>query len=75
MKLVITINEREVVKYMVFVARYINMDTNQSIFRKIEFNGRYFCVNEKEAYLYAMSRAYDMKRKEERLEYVKFIEG
>lgn len=57
---------------MVFVARYINMDTNQSIARKIEFDGQYI-VSEKEAYLYAMSRAYDMKRREECLSSVQFI--
>ena len=39
-----------------FLAHYINMDTDTETTKKIEFDGQFFDT-EKEIYLYAMSRA------------------
>lgn len=44
-----------------FLARYINMETGEVFSRKIEFDGLFFDT-EKEIYLYAMTKAYDMTR-------------
>jgi hypothetical protein len=41
-----------------FEAHYTNMDNDEEITRKIEF-----MENDKECYMYAMSRAYDLKKK------------
>ena len=42
-----------------FEAHYINSDTDTEITKKIEFDGQFFNT-EKEIYLYAMEKAYDM---------------
>lgn len=44
----------------IFEAHYTNMDNDEEITRKIEFDGQ-FMENDKECYMYAMSRAYDLK--------------
>ena len=55
-----------------FKAYYTNMDNDEEITRKIEFDGQ-FIVNDKECYMYAMSRAYDLKKGNECLGNVEFI--
>lgn len=55
-----------------FAAHYINMDNAEEITRKIEFDGQ-FMENDKECYMYAMSRAYDLKKENECLATVEFI--
>ena len=55
-----------------FIAKYDNMDTNEEIIRKIEFDGQY--LTERQTYMWAMSKAYDMKQKNECLGIVEFIE-
>lgn len=55
-----------------FGARYTNMDNGEEIVRKIEFDGQ-FMKNDKECYMYAMSRAYDLKKENECLGTVEFI--
>ena len=55
-----------------FVAHYINMDTNANVSKKIEFDGQFF-DSEREIYLYAMGKAYDMKLKNECLDNLEFI--
>lgn len=55
-----------------FGARYTNMDNGEEIVRKIEFDGQ-FMKNGKECYMYAMSRAYDLKKENECLGVVEFI--
>ena len=47
-----------------FVAHYFNMDNDEEIEKKIEFEAQFFDT-EKECYLYAMSRAIEMKNKNE----------
>ena len=59
-------------KMYIFEAHFINMDSYEEIVRKIEFDGQ-FLANEKECYLYAMGRAYDMTEKKELLSSVEFI--
>lgn len=49
-------------KMYIFEAHFINMDNYEEIVRRIEFDGQ-FLANEKECYLYAMGRAYDMTEK------------
>lgn len=44
-----------------FEAHYTNMDNDEEITRKIEFDGQ-FMENDKECYMYAMSRAYDLEK-------------
>ena len=39
-----------------FIAKYDNMDTNEEIIRKIEFNGQY--LTEREAYMFAMGKGW-----------------
>jgi hypothetical protein len=56
----------------IFEAHYMNMETEEESAIKIEFDGQ-FLGSEKEAYLYAMEKAYDRKSKEECLESVEFI--
>ena len=48
----------------IFEAHYINMDNDEEIVRKIEFSELFF-ENERECYLYAMEKAYDMTKKNE----------
>ena len=55
-----------------FEAHYINMDTDEEITKKIVFDGQFFC-NDKECYMYAMSKAYDMAEKYETLESLELI--
>ena len=55
-----------------FEAHYVNMDTDAEITKKIVFDGQFFC-NEKECYMYAMSKAYDMAEKNELLGSLEFI--
>ena len=55
-----------------FLARYINMETNKEITRKIEFDGQFFDT-EKEIYLYAMSKSYDMTKENECFSSLEFI--
>ena len=45
----------------IFEAHYINMETEEESVIKIEFDGQ-FLGSEKEAYLYAMGKAYDRKK-------------
>ena len=60
-------------KYMyIFEAHYINMDNNKEETRTIKFDGQFF-ENEKECYLYAMSKAYDMIRKNECFSSLDFV--
>lgn len=56
----------------IFEAHYTNMDNDEEITRKIEFDGQ-FMENDKECYKYAMSRAYDLKKENECLGTVEFI--
>ena len=56
----------------IFEAHFINMDNDEEIVRKIEFDGQ-FLANEKECYLYAMGKAYDMTKENELLSSVEFI--
>ena len=56
----------------IFEAHYIDMNTNSEITKKIEFDGQFFDT-EKEVYLYAMSKAYDMTRKNECFSSLEFI--
>ena len=55
-----------------FEAHYINMNTDTEITKKIEFDGQFFDT-EKEIYLYAMSRAYDMTNENELFSILEFI--
>lgn len=57
----------------IFEAKYENMDTGEEVTRKIEFDGDNFFPTEKECYIYAMSKAYDMTEKNEFLVSVEFI--
>ena len=57
-----------------FEAHYINMDTNEKVIRKIEFDGQFF-DSEKEIYLYAMGKAYDMIEDNECFDILEFIFG
>lgn len=56
----------------IFEAHYINMDTEAEITRKIEIEEQFF-NSEKEIYLYAMSKAYDMREKNEVFDNLEFI--
>lgn len=55
-----------------FTAHYINMDTDEKITRSIEFDGQFF-DSEKECYLHAMGKAYDLTEENELLESLEFI--
>ena len=55
-----------------FEAHYINMDNDEKIVRKIEFDGQ-LLENDKECYSYAMCKAYELKEKNECLDAVEFI--
>ena len=48
------------------------MDTDTETTKKIEFDGQFFDT-EKEIYLYAMSRAYDMTNENELFSSLEFI--
>ena len=55
-----------------FEAHYYNADNDAEITKKIIFDGQYFC-NDRECYMYAMSKAYDMAEKYETLESLELI--
>lgn len=55
-----------------FEAHYINMDTDKEIVRPIEFDGQFF-DSEKKCYLYAIGKAYDMKKDNECFSLLEFI--
>ncbi len=55
-----------------FEAHYINMDNDKEVTRKIEFDGQFFDT-EKERYLYAMGKAYDMMETNETFDNLEFI--
>ena len=55
-----------------FVAHYINMDNNKKITRFIGIDCQRFC-NEEEIYIYAMEKAYSMKKPEECLNNLEVI--
>lgn len=57
----------------VFEATYENMDTGKEVTRTIEFDGDHFFPTEKECYLHAMSKAYDMKQRNECFGNLEFI--
>lgn len=57
----------------IFEAHYINSSNGEEFVREIEFNGDNFFSTEKECYLYAMGKAYDMKKDNEWLLTVVFI--
>ena len=44
-----------------FVAHYINMDNDTEVSKSIEFDGQFF-DSEREIYLYAMGRAFDLRK-------------
>lgn len=56
----------------IFEAHYIDMDDDSEIIRPIKFDGQFF-DNEKECYMYAMSKAYDMMQKNECFTILEFI--
>lgn len=56
-----------------FEAKYYDLDSEKEIARKIEFDGDNFFQTEKECYIYAMSKAYDMKQKNECFGSLEFI--
>lgn len=49
------------------------MDSEKEITRIIEFDGGNFSQTEKECYIYAMSKAYDMKQENEGFGSLEFI--
>lgn len=55
-----------------FEAHYVNMDTDEEITKKIFFDGQFF-DSERECYIYAMSKAYDMTEKNEMFVSLEFI--
>lgn len=55
-----------------FKAHYINIETEKEITKSIEFNGQSF-DSEKECYLYAMEKAYDLIEKNEMFSSLEFI--
>lgn len=57
----------------IFIAHYINMETNQERKQSIKFDGDNFFETEKECYIYAMKKAYDDKMENECLSSVEFL--
>ena len=55
-----------------FEAHYINMNNEEKVSRKIEFDGQ-FLNSEREIYLYAMGKAYDMKQENECFDNIEVI--
>lgn len=47
-------------KMYIFEAHYINMPTGKELIKSIEFNEQ-FLDTERECYLYAMGRAFDLR--------------
>lgn len=57
----------------IFIAHYINMETDKERKQSIKFDGDNFFETEKECYIYAMTKAYDNKRENECLSSVEFL--
>ena len=55
-----------------FEAHYINMDTDEEITKKISFDGQ-FLDDDRECYVYAMCKAYDMTESNEMFSSLDFI--
>jgi hypothetical protein len=55
-----------------FEAYYINMDDDTESKRAIKFDGQFF-KNEEEIYIYAMTKAYKEKKKNETLVSLEFV--
>lgn len=55
-----------------FLAHYTDMNSDQEITRKIEFNGQSL-DSEKDCYLYAMGKAFDMTEEHEVFSSLEFI--
>ena len=55
-----------------FEAHYIDMETNESITKTIEIEEMFF-DSEKEIYIYAMSKAYDLKERRLCFDNLEFI--
>lgn len=58
----------------VFKAIYYNMNTGKKIARVIKFDKSNFLATEKDCYIYAMSKTYDMKQENECLSSLEFVE-
>lgn len=56
-----------------FEAKYYDIIAGKTITRNIKFDGDNFLNSEKECYLYAMERAYEMMKENEMLDSVKFL--
>lgn len=56
-----------------FEAKYYDIIAGKECVRKIEFDGENFFNSEKECYLYAMEKAYEMRGKTEILDSVEFV--
>ena len=56
----------------IFVAHYVDMNTDSTNERKMEFDGQFF-DSEKEIYLYAMGKAFDMTKENECFSSLEFI--
>ena len=56
-----------------FEAKYYNVIDRKAITRKIEFDGENSFNSEKECYMYAMEKAYEIKKENEMLDSVEFI--
>ena len=56
-----------------FEAKYYDIIAGKEITRKIEFDGENNFNSEKQCYLYAMEKAYEMKKENEMLDSVEFI--
>lgn len=57
----------------IFKAKFDNMDDCTERTEKIEFDGDNFFENAKECYLYAMEKAFEMKRHNECFASLEFI--
>lgn len=55
-----------------FRAYYTNMDTEEETSREIVFDGQFF-NSEKECYIYAMGKAFDLCKKNESFDSIEFI--
>lgn len=55
-----------------FKAHYINVSTCKEIIRDISFDGQFF-ESERECFIYAMCRAYDMACSDEFFDSLEFI--
>ena len=56
-----------------FEAKYYDIIADKTITRNIKFDGDNFLNSEKECYLYAMERAYEMMKENEMLDSIKFL--